>query len=108
MPHSSYVSTSTPKPPASVGSYRLAIATIARATTARLAACGECHAAETAAWTGSHETREADQDVLHALVGLHLQTGNIEAARTYLRKLQQIRPWYAQIDELLRRLGNDS
>ena len=56
----------------------------------------------------AHQTREADQDVLHALVGLHLQTGNIDAARTHLRKLQRLRPWDAQIDELLRRLGNDS
>ena len=56
----------------------------------------------------AHETREADQDVLHALVGLHLQTGNMEAARTYLRKLQRLRPWDAQIEQLLERLGGDS
>jgi tetratricopeptide (TPR) repeat protein len=56
----------------------------------------------------AHEIREADQDVLHALVGIHLQSGDIGAARNYLRKLQQLRPWDAQVEELLRRLGNDS
>jgi Flp pilus assembly protein TadD len=56
----------------------------------------------------AHETREADQDVLHALAGMHLQSGNIESARTYLRKLQRIRQWDAQLQELLRRLGDDS
>jgi len=56
----------------------------------------------------AHDTREADQDVLHALVGIHLQSGNIEAASTYLRKLQRIRPWDTQIEQLLRRLEDDS
>jgi predicted CXXCH cytochrome family protein len=56
----------------------------------------------------AHEIREADQDVLHALVGIHLQSGDMEAARIYLRKLQRIRPWDAQVEELLQRLGEPS
>ena len=56
----------------------------------------------------AHEIREVDQDVLHALVGVHLQSGNIEAASVYLSKLQRLRPWDTQIEQLLRRLGNAS
>lgn len=55
----------------------------------------------------AHETREADQDVMHALVGIYLQAGNFDAARTYLRKLQRLRPWDGQIEQLLQRLGNE-
>lgn len=56
----------------------------------------------------AHETREADQDVMQALVGLHLKSGNMEAAQTYLRKLQRLRPWDTQIQQLLQRFGDDA
>jgi Flp pilus assembly protein TadD len=56
----------------------------------------------------AHEIREADQEVLNALVSLHLQSGNMEAARTYLHKLRRLRPWDTQIQQLLQRLGGDS
>jgi Flp pilus assembly protein TadD len=55
----------------------------------------------------AHQTREADQDVMHALVGIHLQSGNFDLARTYLRKLQRLRPWDTQIEQLLQRLGDE-
>jgi tetratricopeptide (TPR) repeat protein len=55
----------------------------------------------------AHETREADQDILHALVGIYLQAGNFDAARTHLRKLQRLRPWDGQIEQLLQRLGDE-
>lgn len=56
----------------------------------------------------AHEVREADQDILHALVGIHLQSGDVDAARSYLRKLQQLRPWDTQIEQFLQRLGGAS
>lgn len=52
----------------------------------------------------AHEIREADQDILQVLVGVQLQSGDLEAARIHLRKLQQLRPRDVQIEQLLQRL----
>jgi Flp pilus assembly protein TadD len=54
----------------------------------------------------THSIRETDQDVLRALVSMNLESGNHEAARTYARQLQRLRPQDAQLDEVLRQLGD--
>ena len=55
----------------------------------------------------AHTIREADQDVLRALVSVNLESDNIEAARTYAQKLHRLTPEDAQLERLLGRLNGD-
>jgi Flp pilus assembly protein TadD len=55
----------------------------------------------------THEIREADQDVLRALVSMNLESGNLDSVRTYARQLHRLRPWDSQIERLLGQLGGD-
>jgi Flp pilus assembly protein TadD len=52
----------------------------------------------------AHAIREADQDVLRALVSMNLESGNLDAARTYARQLHRLRPWDVQLERLLGQL----
>ncbi len=54
----------------------------------------------------AHIIRETDQNVLRALVSMNLESGNNDAARTYARQLQRLRPGDAQVKEVLRQLGD--
>jgi Flp pilus assembly protein TadD len=54
----------------------------------------------------THAIRETDQDVLRALVSMNLESGNIDAARTYARQLHRLRPGDAQLERLLGQLGD--
>jgi Flp pilus assembly protein TadD len=55
----------------------------------------------------THAIRESDQDVLQALVSMNLESGNIDAARTYAQQLHRLRPGDVQLERLLGRLGAD-
>ena len=55
----------------------------------------------------THGIRETDQDVLRALVSMNLESGNIDAVRTYARQLHRLRPGDAQLERLLGRLDGD-
>jgi hypothetical protein len=44
--------------------------------------------------------------VLRALVSMNLESGNIDAARTYARQLHRLRPEDAQLERLLGQLGD--
>jgi len=55
----------------------------------------------------THEIREADQDVLRALVSMNLEAGKLDAARIHARQLHRLRPGDSQLERLLRQLGGD-
>ena len=44
--------------------------------------------------------------MLRALVSMNLESGNNDAARTYARQLQRLRPGDLQVNEVLRQLGD--
>lgn len=55
----------------------------------------------------THAIREADQDVLRALLSLTLESGHLDAARTYARKLHRLRPEDRELEDVLGRLGGE-
>lgn len=55
----------------------------------------------------AHERNPADFDVLWALVGMHLRTGNLDEATAYARTLGRLRPDDERIRQLLGQLGAD-
>lgn len=69
---------------------------------------GDARRAEAIAQLEStHGIREADQDVLRALISMNLESGMLEDARRYARQLQRLRPMDAQLEQLLDQLGGD-
>jgi len=51
----------------------------------------------------AHGLREADQEILHALLGIEMQSGNSAAVLEYGQRLLQLRPWDKQLEELLKK-----
>jgi Flp pilus assembly protein TadD len=65
------------------------------------------HAEAIAGLERAHALREADQDILRALISLQLEAGDVAAARVHARKLQRLTPWNARLEALLAKRGDE-